>query len=561
MFAKLKLFLPIIFILIIAAVLRFWSLGSNPPSLTWDEAAWGYNAYSLGVDGKDEFGRFLPHDYLESFGDFKPPVYAYLDVVPVKLLGLNNFSTRFPSALLGLLTVLSTFLLVIRLFPKAKHFTLFGLSFSLAEIAALFLAISPWHIMLSRAAFEANVATFFIVTGVWLFLLAVQKNMWALTLSAVCFVLSIYTFNSARIVSPILVTVLALGFYKTLLQYKKEVVIAAVVGLLLFLPTFKFLLSPQAGLRFAEVNIFTNADVVTMSNQESANNNNDVLSKIIYNRRVAYSFEYLKHYFDNVSPAFLFGSGDANPKFSIQDVGQMYVWDLPFFIIGILFLFKKREGAWWIIPLWLLVGIIPAAAARETPHALRTEATLPTFQIFAALGFYQFLIWAQTFNKKKKMLQLVVPTIVVLLIVNVVYFLHSYVVHYANDYSPQWQYGFSQSIEYAGSVSNKYNHIYFSHELGRPYIYVLFYTKYDPKMFRATAAVQRDTFGFVHVNGFGKYTFSSNMAADFAKNKTELFIDVVNNQAEVVSKLPKGAKIQKIIPQVNGSPALIIYSS
>ena len=68
-------------IIIVAAFLRFYQLGSNPPSLTWDEAAWGYNAYSIGIDGKDEFGRFLPHDYLESFGDFKPPMYAYLDVI------------------------------------------------------------------------------------------------------------------------------------------------------------------------------------------------------------------------------------------------------------------------------------------------------------------------------------------------------------------------------------------------------------------------------------------------------------------------------------------------
>src|SRR5438874_557715 len=101
----------IICILLLAISFRFFHLSTNPPSLTWDEAAWGYNAYSLGIDRRDEFGRFLPYDYLESFGDYKPPMYAYLDIVPVKVFGLNEFAVRSPSAFFGVLTVLMTYLL------------------------------------------------------------------------------------------------------------------------------------------------------------------------------------------------------------------------------------------------------------------------------------------------------------------------------------------------------------------------------------------------------------------------------------------------------------------
>src|ERR1035437_2985731 len=138
----------LLLIVSLAGLLRFYQLGVNPPSLTWDETAWGYNAYSLGIDGKDELGRFLPHDYLESFGDFKPQMYAYLDVIPVKLLSLNEFSTRFPSALFGVLTVLLTYFLVQRIFWNSKDKKKYAL------MSAFILAISPWHIMLSRAAFE-----------------------------------------------------------------------------------------------------------------------------------------------------------------------------------------------------------------------------------------------------------------------------------------------------------------------------------------------------------------------------------------------------------------------
>ncbi len=63
-----KKFLLII-ILIIAAFLRLWRLESIPPSLTPDEAALGYNAYSVLKTGKDEYGKVLPIIF-KSFGDY-----------------------------------------------------------------------------------------------------------------------------------------------------------------------------------------------------------------------------------------------------------------------------------------------------------------------------------------------------------------------------------------------------------------------------------------------------------------------------------------------------------
>src|SRR5258706_8007267 len=342
----------LLLIIAIAIFLRFFQLNVNPPSLTWDETAWGYNAYALGIDGKDEFGRFLPHDYLESFGDFKPPMYAYLDIIPVKIFGLNTFSVRFPSAFFGVATVLMTYFLTKSIFYNSKNKKYYALA------ASLFLAVSPWHIMLSRAAFEANIATFFIVTGVFFFLNAMQsiKNkqvFWYLVLSFLSLVASVYTFNTSRVVAPLLALALITIFHKKILKVKKQFILASIVGFLFLLPTIPFLLSPQARLRFQEVNIFSDSSVIKTSNQEIANDRNTWWSKVIHNRRFAYSVEFLKHYFDNLSPDFLFIKGDGNPKFSTQDVGEMYLWDLPFFVAGIIFLFRKKEGYWWIIPLCL----------------------------------------------------------------------------------------------------------------------------------------------------------------------------------------------------------------
>ena len=532
----------LLLILLLAIILRFWQLGQNPPSLTWDEAAWGYNAYSLGVDGKDEFGRFLPLNYLESFGDFKPPMYAYLDVVPIKLFGLTEFATRFPSAFFGVLTVLITYFLTKRIFWNSKSKDQYAL------FSTLFLAISPWHIMLSRAAFEANVATFFIAGGVWLFLAGMQEKKWHIVLSIIFFIISIYTFNTPRIVAPILVLFLGILFRRKLIENKKQTFIAILIGILLILPTIGFLFSSQASLRFKEVNIFTDINVIKTSNQEIINDSS-AWSRIIHNRRVGYTLSYLKHYFDNFSPSFLFIKGDGNPKFSTQNVGQMYLWDLPFFITGILFLIKRKEGNWWIIPAWLIIGIIPAATARETPHALRIETTLPTFQILVAYGFLQFLFYMKA---HAKFFKIVVIFMGLLLFTNFFYFFHNYNVSYPYIFSGEWQYGYKDSIEYVKSVQNNYDKIYITNDLGRPYIYYLFYTGTNPEFFRKDSEVRRDAFGFVTVDRFGKYNFLNETTKINKKDQKSLFVQTSRN-------VPSDANVLKNFYLLNENISLVAY--
>lgn len=528
-------------IILLAILLRFWQLGQNPPSLTWDEAAWGYNAYSLGIDGRDEFGRFMPYDYLESFGDFKPPMYAYLDVIPTKLFGMNEFSTRFPSALFGVLTVFLTYFLTKRIFYKSLYATKYSL------ISSALLAISPWHVNLSRAAFEANIATFFIILGVWLFIYAMDEKRWFLLLSIFSFVLSVYTFNTARIVSPMMILMLVLVFRDELLKKKKETFLACIFGVLLLLPTAKFLLSPQARLRYQEVNIFSDLNVIKRINQSVINDNNVWWSKFIHNRRFEYSVEYLRHYFDNLTLGFLFVKGDGNPKFSTQDVGEMYLWEAPFLIIGVLILFRKKERKWWIIPAWLLISIIPAATARETPHALRIETSLPTFQILVSYGLVNIFYVTKIFRR------VFTYSVLCIIFFSFIFYLHGYYGYYPYEFSHEWQYGYKESIQYVKEVENKYAAVNVSNTLGRPYIYYLYYTQTDPRIFRRVSDVTREVFGFVHVNSFGKYYFGSSSWVVKKKNQKILYVDNMG-------KVPVGANILKKFKLYNGNENIAAFT-
>lgn len=536
----------LLLIVLIALFLRFYKLEVNPPALTWDEAAWGYNAYSLGLTGRDEFGRLLPLDYLESFGDFKPPVYAYLTVLPVKLFGLNEFATRFASAFLGTLTVLLSYFLAKEIFSEKR------ITHKLSLITSFLLAISPWHIMLSRAAFEANVATFFLIAGVTFFLIGATKKNWFLLLSAISFALSFNTFNTARIVVPLLVLGLIIGFRKRLWQKKKWLGGAVLLGIIILLPMIPFFLTPQSRLRFREVNIFSDPGVVIEANQEMANDNWAWWSRIIHNRRWGYFQEYLQHYFDHFRPSFLFFKGDGNPKFSTRDVGELYLWELPFLIFGLLLLLKKKSGYWWLIPCWLLVGIVPAATARETPHALRIETTLPTWQILTAFGLVSFLSWLKKSRVKENLRKLLVVFIFLLLSFNFIYFQHGYWRHYPVEFSGEWQYGYKEAISFIKTVEENYDEIWFANELGRPYIYFLFYLKKNPQDFWQKAKVEREAFGFVNVREFDKYHFFEK--ADFERKGRTLYIDKPED-------VPKGAEVIQTFYLLNGEEVLKAFET
>ena len=77
---KIKILLLVIILL--GAVLRLYKLDLVPPSLNWDEAAVGYNAYTIANSGRDEYGNFFPLYFL-SFGEGKNPIHIYFTALSV----------------------------------------------------------------------------------------------------------------------------------------------------------------------------------------------------------------------------------------------------------------------------------------------------------------------------------------------------------------------------------------------------------------------------------------------------------------------------------------------
>lgn len=531
-------------IIILSCVLRLTHITSNPPSLSWDEISIGYNAYTILTHGVDEHGVHFPLGAFAAFGDYKPTLPVYLTVPFIIVFGLSELALRLPSALFGIMAVWLIYFLILELF-KDEKFIHATYREALGLLGAFLLCISPWHILLSRAGFEANIATFFTMLGVYMLFLS-RKNARILPYALLPFIAGMYTFNSARYAGPLIALGAIVYSQKFFSRVKPLFFKAIVIAIVALLPLVPHLLSNKARLRFQEVSIFTDLRVVLTANARSLVDGNTLWSKIIHNRRIGYSREYLVHFFDNLEPRFLFIKGDGNPKFSIQDTGQLLLVTAPFIFYGWIMIFVRVPTLGLLLLWWLLSSIAPAAVARETPHALRIENGLPVWIMITAYGMVQFV---QTI-KAKVWQRIVVAVVSLLVLFNFGYFYHTYTTHYPKEYSGEWQYGYREAIQYAEGVKDSYDQIVLTESIGRPYIYALFYGKYDYVYFQKTVNAAFDAEGFYNVYRFGKYRFVRALNEQYVGRTLYILPP---------SEVPPNAHILKNILLLNGSTVLVIF--
>lgn len=447
----------LVLIVLLALLLRTVWLWQIPNGVFHDEALNGYESYSVLTTLHDRYGRFLPLFY-NSFGeDYRDGFYILFTVPFIKLFGLNPFSIRLPAAIIGSATVIVVYFLAKELFSSNK----FGL------IAALCLAVSPWHIQFSRIAFRAILLPFFVCIAV-LFFIKSFKNPKYIALSSLLFGVGLYTYASARVFIPLFVLCLAIRYWKHL--YKNK--IYTFVGLLLFTGILALLstvwLSPQGMLRVESVGI----------------NNN--LSTIIPT--------YLSYF----SPNFLFINGAGNVSHSPAKIGQLYYWEIFTIIIGIITIFKLTAKQRDILILWLVLYPLPAAIVGDPdivsgPHALRAIVGTPIFAIISAQG----LIFLESFLKPQKIWRLFYLFI---LILSLIFIWKRYFIDYYLYETRIWSFGLREAINYTNNVSTEC--VFISRDVYDVpvYIQIPFITKYPPIKYQKSdwenIILERDSLDF-----------------------------------------------------------------
>jgi len=510
--------LVLVIILAFSLFLRTYNLSSVPLGFHIDEASLGYNGYSLLLTGKDENNQKLPL-YIDMFGDNRPSGYHYLTEIPIKFLGLNEFSTRLPGAIFGALTVIPFFFLAQLLFKSKK----------VILISSLLLAIASWHVVLSRASAETIVSLFFIISGFMLLLFSLQKQK-----SIYCFAaaatlsISFFFYHTSRVFVPLLFFVSILYLYPTWIKSRKKYKISLLLSF--FIISFisfslVFLIKGGAG-RFSQVNVFSYPEtrlVLEEQIREDGISKTPVfLTRVFHDKVINYSLAFVSNYFDYFSGKFLFIQGGLPNWYKVPGLGLIYIVELPFILIGLFYLFFSKNRYHKFPLIWLILAPVTAAfTVDDTPNIQRAIVMFPMIELMAAYGFIFFM---NRFSGSGRKVLTVFLTL--LLFLNFSYFTHQYFIHsqvHRNWYRNE---GFGKMVGTVKKDYNKYDRIIVTKSYGGIYPLILFYMQYDPATYlREGAPKDRNN------TGFGKFFFTTSACPsidrdpNFLKVEKAIYVD------------------------------------
>lgn len=443
------LFWSVLFaIVVLAALLRVVGLRDLPPGLFCDEAALGYNAYSIWHTGHDESGVALPL-YVWSFGvSYKNPAFIYAATLPVALLGLNEASVRLTSALFGVLGVLGIGLLGRVVFGGAG-----GL------IAAFLLAVVPWHVHFSRIAFEliAFPATFLFAFAA--LAVGVRGRPWWLLVAGPLFALCLYTYAPAKLFVPLFLLG-ALGIYRRRLWAVRGTAAAAVLLMVVTgLPVALFDLAH----RDRSQRYFSNTTVLDPSAGAADNAH-----------RVA--VQYGRFFSDD----FLFTSGDPLTRHAVPGFGELYRAMVPLLALGLLWCLWPAHPEGKLFLWWLVLYPIAPALMNEAPSASRGIIGVAAFCLVAAAGAVVLFDLLARIAARPRLRQVVQGAAVALLVVALGREAWPYARAYVGTYpalaAGDFQYGYREAIAFMEARRDHYDlFLLTANNVNMPQVFTTFY--------------------------------------------------------------------------------------
>jgi len=314
--------LALIVIIFVAIAVYFYKLGQIPPGLYVDEALSGYNAYSILKTGRDEYGKLFPLAF-RFFGSYSPPLYVYLTTLPVKMFELSVFSTRFVSALSGVLMSVIFYytLAIMKIGVRTTRIFL-----------TLFFVLSPWNVILARAGYEIYLGFLIYSAAVILLYRALTKPKYVVP-GALLLSLSTYGAHTQRYLAPLFLLGYSLLFWPLLKKNTKRIRMALVVLVITQLPNLYLLATPAF---FAKTSLFFTDRVIMQATKI------ELLPQIV---AIPFSFmrELGSQYISYFSPRSLFLLGDSDLQRSAPEIGVFYSWMVIPYIVGLYSLYKRRK--------------------------------------------------------------------------------------------------------------------------------------------------------------------------------------------------------------------------
>ncbi|MFN8297158.1 MAG: glycosyltransferase family 39 protein [Chitinophagales bacterium] len=464
-------------LLFIAALLGFYKLGERPLPVNQDELSNIYDAYSISKTGSDRFGHKYPV-VLEGFGkaDYRPSLYAWLSVIPIKIRGLSVTSGRSISVICFIGCVLFLYLSSLLLFGKPTAF-----------ITSIIFIFSPWSWFFARIAHEgAMLPSLFIAATLYLFIRVYkEKHHQYLYFILLGFTIGFSTnaYQSSRLIA-FLVAFLVFIFlvFETIEQKNKKIflfIIACFVGA-----------APQIYIFIFYPDLFYGRYHSVQINQGDAFEN-------------VYTF--INNIYTDLSPEFLFfGFGKTN---SIS-ISRFLEIESIFFYTGLISIFtinksQNRKIALFLV-LLLITTIVPCSLTDHNPNALRLSCMLLVCPIFIGAGFHFFVIKIKNDLIRNGVILSAIITIIISF--NIQYNKYK---HNQTAYDNDQQNNLVQLSQRLNTCYKKYDTIFFEESGNQPYIYFLFYCHIEPLTFRSMDKIHDNSIEFYTYEKMGNFYFIS----------------------------------------------------
>ncbi len=469
---------------LLGSMLRLVKFPTVPGGLNRDEAALGYNAFSLLKTGRDEWGKPWPIVF-RSFGDYKLAGYMYTAVPSVALFGLNAFSIRLPSLVAGIVLI-----------PLAYMFTTSFISTNLPKkhigvCAAGIQAIAPWALHYSKVAFEANLALMLFVLGLTFIIREAPRCTTKSCLGVLLIFLSLITYNAPLVILPVIILMM-------LLWKKRPIksVILLVLGILV-----AFLLVYPATQSKRAITVFSDEGVKTslMNGRFQAGSN--ILQRIYYSRPVYYSLVIARQYISSFHPQFLVIRGGQNPWHQAPGTAHLSWILYVLAILGLVVGWKvfRREDNLLIYGIFF-ASPLASAITTDAPQATRMLLFFFMMTFFSAVG----LFWISRYSKW------IAIGVVIAATLELFFYMQIYLGSFAKNPQVEWLAGIDKAIVKAEKLRTSNGTVAIIGDQHYMYIYPLFYEKLDPNEFRSTVQYYpNDALGLSQVKQFGKYIFIS----------------------------------------------------
>lgn len=465
----------------------------NALCLNEDEAAQGYNTYSVLTTGYDEYGR-IPLRFL-SFGENKLPLTGMLSSFFIALLGLGDVAVRLPVLILGSLMPLFFYGAVFTL-TKSKLTGIF---------AALFAGTNMWLLTMSRHQHEAVILVVIVLLVVRRIYQKHHEDVdfirFVLGMGALLF-MGLYSYHSAKVVVPILA-----GFWIMQFRTQKKYLRYAVAGVFIAFGIFALTELIQPNNRVANLSYFTSPVFI----HEIEEGRRTGGSSLYYNKLVFGAhklFERSAHY---ISPSFLLLNSDPNPRYGSPQVPLLTLVDYVLAGIGLAVIWFRKQPWRYLLTALLVAGALPAALALPEGSSTRSFVIIVPLLTLASIAIYEL---TRLMHTRKFVVRMVIIGSMVCIAGAHVFQFSTASYQYFTNYlrSPAtagaWQCGAKEMAEYVWTRYDDFKHIHITNAYGQPYIFLLFYGSYPPAWYQKEARVGAyNEYGFWEHSGFDKFVF------------------------------------------------------